>query len=593
MKPIWKWILGIFVTLLIAVLFASWYLGNNWKPMIESKLKAAVYDATDSLYTLTYDDLELNIALGNITFKNVELKPDSSIYRALVEAKKAPDNRFHIKLSALKVRRFSLLDITTSRKLEIKRIDFEDPYIHLLNEYHSYNDTIANRSGKSVYDSFKDILQSVNVKDITIDNIDFLYSKVDSNVNSSVNLKKVNIKVHDVLVNATSIEDSSRLYYTKMVDIELPAFEYKLGNGFYKVSFGDMKINTQERNVLLTDLVYEPVMSKREFYRQKKENITMAVLKFDTVRFEQFNFKQLIDDKQTIAKKVQVKNGIISLSTDKSLPKKIVSKIGDSPHQQLMKAQNLIKIDTIVVDNVDVGYYEFSGKYYREGSITFNDITGTLTNVTNDSLILKNEPILRADLHSKIMNRGKLHTQFGFDMLSEKGEHTYKGTLDGMNAREFNRILTPLLNVEIASGNIRSIRFDMRGTDQRNWGDFRFNYDNLKVSLLNEPGSEKKRSSRGVLSFLLNTILINDSNPDANEIYHVGKVNYRRVPEHTFFKTLWQSLLDGVKQTAGISPEREAKLIGRAEAAQEKVKETKESVKGAKSFIKGLFHKKE
>jgi len=223
--------------------------------------------------------------------------------------------------------------------------------------------------------------------------------------------------------------------------------------------------------------------------------------------------------------------------------------------------------------------------------ITFNNARGTITNLTNDSLHLKQQKQMKANLSAKIMNAGNLNVQFGFDMLSKDGAHTYKGTLGPMQAPAFNKILKPLLNVEIASGNIRKVSFNMSANDYRNWGDFRFDYDHLKISLLNKPGSDNEK--KGIASFLVNQILINDSNPDANEKYHIGKVNYRRVPEHTFFKTLWQSLLEGIKQCAGISKEREAKLMGTAEGAKNIVDESKNVIKKTGNFFKGIFKKKD
>lgn len=593
MKPIWKWIIGIIAVLILAILGIGWYYSRNWKPIVEEKLKETVSKATNGLYSLKYDDLDLNVALGNVTLKNAELIPDSAIYRKMVLTKEAPNSRYHIKLSALKVRRFNIWDVIKNRKLYIKEINFDSPDIHMISERHAYNDTIQPKQPKTLYDNIKDVFSSINVRDINIDNVKFKFSKIEEGKSSDIVLDSIGIKVHDILVDQASIHDTTRLFYTKMVEVEVPKFEYELSNGIYKAKFDHLIMNTQDQNVLLTKVEYAPKMSKAAYFKARNENITMAVMKFDTLRFEKLDFKELIDNQQTIAQHVQIKNGSVSLYNDKRYPKKSISKIGKSPQQQLMKVKQLIRIDTVFVDNVDVLYGEHSAKYNKEGVITFNHAKGTLTNVTNDSTLLAKNKFMRADLQARIMNAGLLKIQFGFDMLSKDGYHTYKGSLGRMQAPAFNKILTPLLNAEIASGNIRSISFNYQANDYRNWGDFRFDYDHLKLNLMNaiDPGMSKTK--KGVLSFVVNNILINDSNPDANEKYHIGKVNYKRVPEHTFFKTLWQSLLDGIKQCAGISKEREAKLMGAAEKGKDVVDETKGVVKRTGNFIKGLFKKKD
>src|SRR5699024_10095988 len=115
--------------------------------------------------------------------------------------------------------------------------------------------------------------------------------------------------------------------------------------------------------------------------------------------------------------------------------------------------------------------------------------------------------------------------------------------------------------------------------------------DHLKLNLLPPPGQQMSKTKKGLLSFMVNNVLINDSNPDANNVYHIGKVNYRRLAEHTFFKTLWESLLEGIKQSAGISKEREAKLLNTAENAKKARKETKGVIQKTGRFFKNLFKK--
>jgi hypothetical protein len=601
MRPVWKWVIGVIATIIVILVSVIWYYSRNWKPIVETKLKEIVQNSTNGLYSLHYDDLDLNIGLGNATLYNAELIPDSAIYQQLIRTKEAPNNRFHIKLSKLKIRRFNLMDVLSNKKLNIKSISFEDPSIHLMSEYHDFNDTVRTEPKKTLYESVKDVFTSINVREIDIDNVKFKYTKYEEGNKSNFDFEKVKIKVHDVLIDETSLQDTSRLYYTKMVDVEIPNFEYDLPDGFYRAKFKGLKINTRDQNILMTGVDFRPKMSKANFYKQKKQNVTMAELKFDTLRVERLNFQALIDYQQTIAWKVQLKNGSVDLHADKRYPKYPIIKIGQSPHQKLLKLKKLLRLDTVVVDNISLVYHEMSGKYFREGSISFNSVNGLITNVTNDITALKKDKFMRADLRAKIMNSGNIHAKLGFDMLSKTGYHTYSGTVGSMKATAFNRILTPLLNVEIESGNIKKVAFNMEGTDHKNWGDFRFDYDDLKISLLNKKKDENgEQSSKKVVSFLINELLINDSNPDKKGVYTVAKVNYTRVPEHTFFKTLWQSLLDGIKQCAGISEEREARLMGAADTGKKVVEKGKDIVEGAKevgkktgNFIKGLFKKKD
>jgi len=78
---------------------------------------------------------------------------------------------------------------------------------------------------------------------------------------------------------------------------------------------------------------------------------------------------------------------------------------------------------------------------------------------------------------------------------------------------------------------------------------------------------------------------------DLSGEYIIGKVNWHRHPEHTFFKTLWQSLLDGIKQCVGLSKQREAKLMRSADRAQHTLEKANTVVGKTKSFVSKLFKK--
>src|SRR5690606_34175601 len=94
----------------VVLLGLTWYFSRNWQPLVEARLQEVVRQSTGGLYTLKYDRLDLNIALGNASLYRAELIPDSAVYQDMILRKVAPNNRYHIKIDELKVRRFSLKD---------------------------------------------------------------------------------------------------------------------------------------------------------------------------------------------------------------------------------------------------------------------------------------------------------------------------------------------------------------------------------------------------------------------------------------------------------------------------------------------------
>jgi len=585
MKPVWKWVIGILVFVLIAVVGVAWYLSRHWKPILDARIKEAVIRSTDSLYLIGYEDLNFNLITGNASIKNLRLTVDTARYAALELQQLAPDNVYNLRIENLRITRFHPRRILTDRRLHIDDIIIDTPAIHVINKYHAYNDTVAvKRDSQTLYQRIGHMLHEVSVGNIHLNDIQFTFSKkTDSTVNETA-LKNLNVQVRDILIDSLSQFDTTRFYHTRAIDVDMPGFRYETLDSFYYVSFDRLQVATLYKQVTLTGLKYAPRMSKAEFYKRKQQAKDMAVIAFPTIRLEDIDFQRFVRSQQLYAGSLHIDSGTVAISNDLRYPKRPTDKIGKSPHQLLLNMKQPLKIDSVVVNNVDISYAEVSRKYKKEGEITFDRATGVIRNVTNHTPALIQNGTMVADLTTYLMDAGKLHVVFAFDMLDKQGKYTYKGKLGPMDGKPLNRIITPLLNAEVGSANIRGVSFDVQSDDHRSRGSLRFDYDNMRLNLLTTDGDGNK-SSMKVASFLANSFIINDSNPDANGKYHTGRINYTRPHTFSFFKMLWQSLAQGIKECAGISPERERRLMNAAEEA----KKASEKTGG---FFKRVFGKK-
>ena len=586
MKPVWKWIIGIVAVLLVATVVGAWYLGHHWKPVLEKQLKAAIVRSTDSLYLISYDEIDFNLITGHAAIENLRLTVDTNRYRQLEEAQVAPDNRYRIRIADLQIRRFHPRRILAEQRLYIDDIVIDTPSIEVVNRYHAYNDTVKTpKEEHTLYQRISGILRGVGVSRLALNGVQFKLTKETDSAQQVTELRDLDVLVSDILIDSLSQFDTTRFYHTRAIDIDMPGFRYQTPDSLYDVSFDHLQVATQAGRLTLSGLEYAPRMNKTEYFKRRQEAKDMVAVAFPTIRLEDIDLQQLVHQRKFHAGSLHIDSGTVAVSNDLRYPKKPENKIGKSPHQQLLRLKPSVTIDSVLLGNIAISYAEVGRKYGREGKITFDRTSAVFRNVTNDPLALLRDRMLVADVTTHIMNTGKLDVRFTFDMLDKEGGHTYTGVLGPMDGRPLNRIITPLLNAEVASANIKGLRFDVKATDRRARGTLHFDYDNMRLNVLaNE--EDGKPASKRVLSFLANTFIINDSNPDANGQYHTGHINFVRPESYSFFKTLWQSLLQGVKACAGISPEREQRLLNAAEDA----KKASERTGG---FFRRVFGKKE
>lgn len=545
---IWiKWLIGVVGTIVLILMIGSWYLARHYKPILKDKLSEKIHTGSQGLYRLVIDDLDVSILRGALRFTGIRLVSDTAIYATLKAQKKASATRFDVVLNTLKIDGLNVWGVLFTDKVDVKHIIMDSLRVQLVKEVLDY--TSADTSDTDLYTQIKDTFKELRIDIFEVKSLDL--EAVDKSVKEPVLLKRGYVKLSAFLLDPDSKADTSRILYCKRIQMELPGFNYSIAHSPYHLSFDHLKLDSRSQSALLHNIRFGPKIKKEQYFKNDKQNKALIALQWDTVRVANWDMSLLLREGTFYAKKIYLNKGSAVFRKDRRYQKDNVNKIGDAPHQQIMKLKQRIAVDTVFVEHSMVQYRQINESGSDEGVISFVGARGIIVNVTNDKARLRKDGFMRADLKTMLMGKGELHVIFGFDMQRNDGAHSYKGSLAAMRATEFNRILTPLLNMKISSGNIRSISFDMKGNDSGNWGDFRFDYDDFKVEVLGEL-SGGKRKKKGIVSFFVNTFVINDSNPDANGIYHVGKVNYKRVPEYSHFKSIWKSLQEGIQQCVGM-----------------------------------------
>src|SRR5450631_1788090 len=88
-----------------ALLFiAGFFIWRNFKyKLVNKKLDNLVSGKSKGLYQLSYQHLVIDETLGNISAEEVELLPDSEVYRSMTVQNTAPQTVFYIRIPRLSI----------------------------------------------------------------------------------------------------------------------------------------------------------------------------------------------------------------------------------------------------------------------------------------------------------------------------------------------------------------------------------------------------------------------------------------------------------------------------------------------------------
>lgn len=120
-----------------------------------------------------------------------------------------------------------------------------------------------------------------------------------------------------------------------------------------------------------------------------------------------------------------------------------------------------------------------------------------------------------------------------------------------------NQITVPLSSLQIIRGNAVNCWFDVCADKQGATGRLTGNYHNLYIKLLADDTTIAASHKMKTLSSLANMFMVLNDNPLINEPLRTEEIYNKRDENRSFFRSMWRSLLSGLKPTIGMQKGRE------------------------------------
>jgi len=556
---VWKWV-GVIVMILFLGIYAfDWYLDNQWKPILRTRIQEIIKTSSDGLYGIDFTDIDIDFVSGDLSFKNVVFKPDSLIYQKMKGEGRAPHHLYKAELEALILKRVHPWKVYSRNELEMTALIISNPKIQVFFENVRRTDTVE-KDTRTVYQHLSKYLKSVIVGNIFLKGVDFKYidrSLADPEVAA---IQNVSVTISDLRIDSVSQYDKGRFYYTKDIFIQIKDHKLKTKDGMYDISFAELRASTANGYASLKGLKITPRYPDLAFSRKFEVQKDRYSMSFDEILFNRVDFKNLNSTRQLKASSLLIRGSNIDIFLNKELPEPDFDKGQNYPHVVLKRFKLNSIIDTVKIQNSEINYTEYNPVTGSRGTVFFRRIDGTLTNVTNDSLALSRNNWCKANLSAFFMGEGLLKLKIDFNLTDPNAEFDYSGSMGQMNARTLNQFLRPLAMMEINSGKIVKAIFSVKANYHKSIGKLEFHYNNLKVGVLEKTEATAQLKKKNVVSFIANTLLITDDNPFPGEPLRIVSSNFIRPDHASFFYLMWKSVFEGIKGSVGFTADREREL---------------------------------
>jgi hypothetical protein len=363
-------------------------------------------------------------------------------------------------------------------------------------------------------------------------------------------LKEMNLSATDLLIDSNTQNDRSRLLYCRDIVAELNNYTGHSSKGLYTYKIKSLRLSTKTSRLDIQGLDLQPLKTNAFFEKSDNDRFDVHL---DSLQINHFDYLSYHKYRVINSSHMILSNGSLNLHSNPKGKPKTTDRVRTYPNFGLKGIRADLNIDTIDVNRINVAYSEFNHKSGKTGTITFNNTTGRILNVTTNKAALQKNNISTVQLSSYFMNRGKLNVLFTFNLTDETVPFTYKGDMGPMDLSVLNPAIMPLGLIKVNTGKLTRFEFDIHADNTVSKGRISILYNDLKVTVLKADTANDKLKHMAIASLFANVLVLKHNNPDnPGEIPRAFNVTYNRPSDFPFFKNIWHTLLTGIKPCIGL-----------------------------------------
>lgn len=489
--------------------------------LISNKLEQQIPQFTFGTFKAKVQDVNVNIITGNISIH------DAQLYDTLGPGL--------ISLPEIKLKNIKVLKLLINKEIALSKIVIDSAIINIYLDKDNQLIIPENKNKSSKYNLGEIGLFQINKASLTI-------NKQDSIAVGSIYKTQIDLDLWEIAANESKQYSYNSLNFDSL-SFYLQDGLYQFGNKLYSIYYNTIGYNTHNSNLNIDQLLLKSNYSQYEIGKQTGTETDWLDFTIQDIVVENILLNNLLKDTALISSQIRIKNFTGFAFKDKRLP------LGQKPDTKLpMELFNSLPlafhIDSAVIEDANIEYSERAPNSQEAGVVTFNNLTAIIKNLSNIESLITAPTTMQA--RAKVMDKGTLAANFIFPNIKYPESYSAKGHLNSMSMEAFNPILKQNASVIIKSGEFKHLEFDFQYNNEQSKGELRFEYEGLKIALLDQSKSKVKTTK----TFLANNILLNQDNLATEKSFRTGEISFNRNKKRSVFNFWWKSILSGIKSTA-------------------------------------------
>ena len=446
----------------------------------------------------------------------------------------------HGKIQGLEV--FSLI---FGKKIKISEVVSKEADIKL--SRHIHIDTTKYTNVLPLWKAIQPDIKSISIDKINLDGVKLLYRNADTSESIKLQFDRCEALFNDILIDSAASADTSRIGFAKYLSMRFYDLKFRTPDSTYKMKAELIHYSSVNKVLQVHDFKLQPTLEGGDFFKYAAIQKSRYLVEFKELRFTNLLLDRFIHNNMIIADSVFVHQPEVNIDNDKTLPPDMESKIGKYPHQELLKAEPLIMIKGMRIQNGRFTYKEKGEKTSKEGKLVIDNANAFFSNLTNSAVAIKRNPLCVGIINAKIFDTSPINTKFTFYLDSTEGEFDAQGQVQNLKAAQLNAVAEPLANTQLASLNIQLLKFQIHGDDFSTKGKVEMKYNSLAIILRKTDEETGTIKTKKFLTKIINKFSIYPANPWKGQERVANDVVYARTSSKSFLGVVWKTIFFGMQ----------------------------------------------
>ena len=570
----------IFVTCFAVLAVLFFVCSVTYKQYAIGHFPAWVAKATKGKYKGSIADLRYDFFSSDLILKGVRLNPDT------FAIDQGPENGTPFRIAVtvniplLELDNISILQLLFNHQLHCKICTFSAPEAAIESRLHKVD------SSKIVAPEKKSIV-SVVADEIDIRGFNISYIvHTKGGGSSKFQLKGGIARLNDWLLDAGSPDDTDRFLLAKRFVIDSSAFSFSQEGLLYAVRAPKVFFSTETSLLSLEQFNITPLVNHDEFYRLTGHRVTIFEIGIPSATFTGIDWKSLLNKKELLVGVVDLSKPDISLYFSYLPPSKPKNLVYLDPYELLRHFPVPLNISHINVTGASIKYTELNDKSKKEGTITFQQVSGQGKNATNIPLAVEKNKFFTFSGTGVLLNQSPFDAVVRFYLPDTAGPYTISAHIANVTGSEIRPAASAMALIKVDSLDMMGMEAHLDGNRFYINSELTVRYKNLKLDL-EKPDGDGKLKEKKFETFVARSFVLLRDNPMPGGRVRSAVTKQQRNEETCFFPTIVKNIKSGTKEILA----RHGQIVGAI--TNDTLASTSHLEKPKKqNFLRKLFSKK-